>query len=239
MAHRILRRLRFLWEREFSERKETDYKEAWNGEALRGAHEAILKGSTDERFERTGREDAELVARYLRGDDVVLNIGCGIGRVEKYLAPRVREIHAIDVSSEMLRLAEIRLAGLGNVRLREVGNREYLSSFRKASIDVVFSFLVLQHIERDDAFLYLKDAHRVLKADGRLLTQFPNFLSAEYTQAFVEGAEAARRSPGRVRAYTEPEVRHLLETAGFAVTDLWYGGHDDRTIEIYVAATKR
>ena len=29
---------------------------------------------------------------------MVLNIGCGVGRVDKYLAPRVRELHAIDVS---------------------------------------------------------------------------------------------------------------------------------------------
>ena len=239
MAHPTLRRLRFLWERTFSERRETDYKETWNGEALRGAQEAILKGATDESFERTGREDAEMVGRYLRGGDVVLNIGCGIGRVEKYLAPRVRELHAIDVSAEMLRGAAVRLAGLKNVKLREVGNREYLAGFRKASVDLVFSFLVLQHLERDDAFLYLKDAHRVLKPGGRLLTQFPNLLSPEYTRAFVDAAEKANRSPGRVRAYTEPEVRHLLATAGFEITELWSGGHHDPAVEIYVAAEKR
>ncbi len=106
-------------------------------------------------------------------------------------------------------------------------------------MDLVFSFLVLQHLEREDAFLYLRDAHRVLKPGGRLLTQFPNLLSSEYTRAFLDGADNFPRSLGRVRLYTEPEVRHLLATAGFEVTELWYGGHHaDRPAEIYVAATR-
>jgi len=234
-----LRRLRFLFERAFSEPKPTDYKMTWNGIAVQDAHEGILTGATDESFERLGRQDAELVAKYLRGGDAVLNIGCGVGRVEKYLAPRVREMWSIDISGEMIRLAGKRLAGLPNVHLREVGNREFLSSFRTGTMDVVFSFLVLQHMEREDAFLYLRDAHRVLKPGGRLFTQFPNLLSPVYTRAHLENVEAFPRSDGRVRAYTEAEVRHVLALAGFEITELWPGGHEDLPAELYVAAVRR
>ncbi len=139
----------------------------------------------------------------------------------------------------MIRLAAERLAGLSNVRLREVGNREFLAAFEGGRFDLVFSFLVLQHLEREDAFLYLRDAHRVLKPGGRLVTQFPNYLSPEYTRAFVESADAPARSPGRVRAYTEAEVRHTLQTAGFEIVEMWFGGHNGRPDEIYVAAVKR
>src|SRR5262245_52385254 len=120
-----LPRLRFFLKRSLS-KEQNDYKATWNGEAHRDAHDAILTGATPESFEQTGRSDADLVARYLRGDasEIALNIGCGVGRVEKYLAPRVREMWAVDVSGEMIRRAGIRLAGLPNVRLREVGNHE-------------------------------------------------------------------------------------------------------------------
>jgi SAM-dependent methyltransferase len=215
-----------------------DYKGAWNAAARQGAEDAVLTGATEERFEFAGRTDADLVGRYLRGGDVVLNLGCGVGRVDRYLAPKVAELWAVDVSDEMIRRARERLAGLPNVSLREVGNREFLSGFGADRFDLVFSFLVLQHLEKEDAFLYLRDAWRVLKPGGTLLAQFPNFLFAGYANAFVEGAVVAERSPGRVRASTEAEVRHTLGLAGFEIAELWLGGHWDPTAEIYVAGRK-
>ncbi|HEX4441054.1 MAG TPA: methyltransferase domain-containing protein [Thermoanaerobaculia bacterium] len=215
----------------------SDYKGTWNQAATKNAEDAILTGATPEEFERTGKGDAEMVGRFLRGGESVLDIGCGIGRIEKYLAPRVREMWAVDISGEMIARAQRRLAGLPNVNLREVGNTEFLSSFEAERFDLVFSFLVLQHLAREDAFLYLRDAHRVLKPGGTLVTQFPNLLSAAYTRAFVDQAEVSPRSPGRVRIYTEPEVRHLLGMLHFEVVELWYGGHGEPA-EIYVAARK-
>ena len=218
-------------------RRGSDYKGTWNEAAAHDAEDAILTGASAEQFERAGEGDADMVARFARPTDAVLDIGCGIGRIEKYLAPRVREMWAVDISGEMIARAERRLAGLANVHLREVGNTEFLSAFEDSRFDVVFSFLVLQHLAREDAFLYLRDAFRVLRPGGTLVTQFPNLLSPAYTKAFVAQAEVSPRSPGRVRIYTEPEVRHLLGMLGYEILELWYGGHGEPA-EIYVAARK-
>jgi SAM-dependent methyltransferase len=100
---------------------------------------------------------------------------------------------AVDVSGRMIARARERLAGLPNVRLREVGNSEFLSSFEAERFDLVFSFLVLQHIAREDAFLYLRDAFRVLRRGGTLLTQFPNLLSPR-TRARSSTRRRSRRA---------------------------------------------
>jgi len=214
------------------------YKAVWNYYARHDARDAIFSGSTAESFEEAGRRDAERVARLAGRDARVLNIGCGIGRVERYLAPQVAEVHAVDISGEMIARARVRLEGLPNVFLREVTPVEFLAAHPEGRFDLVFSLLVLQHLEREDAFLYLEDSRRVLKPGGTLFVQFPNLRSAEYTQAFRDALRKRPRSPGRVRPYTEEELRHWMDMLGFEILSLTIeaGTRDDA--EIYVTARK-
>jgi SAM-dependent methyltransferase len=217
-----------------------DYKTAWNAAALgvAGAQDAVLTGSTPEYFEGTARKDAERVRKHLGGgkDGAVLNIGCGIGRVDLYLAPHVRELWAIDVSGEMLARAQKRLRGCPNVRFLEVGNRDFLAAFAEGAMDLVFSYLVLQHLEKEDAVKYMREAARVLKPGGVFVTQFPNYLSPEYERVLLLESAIADRSPGRVRPYTEAEVRRTLAVLDFEIVELSIEGGREGTAEIYVVA---
>jgi SAM-dependent methyltransferase len=235
---RLLRHFRRVSHATVAPAGSLDYKAAWNQAAREDARDAILTGSTAESFETTGQADAAMVLRHLPANAVVLNIGCGIGRVEKYLAPHVAEVWAVDVSGEMIARARERLAGLPSVRLREIGNDEFLRSFEPNRFDLVFSFLVLQHLAREDAFLYLRDVARVLKPGGLLLTQFPNFLSPEYSQSFLSTVDVRGRSPGRARFYTEPEVRHFLALAGFEIRELRFASGARGDTEMYIVAAK-
>ena len=214
------------------------YKAVWNYHARHDARDAIFSGSTEASFEEAGRRDAARI-RVLAGPEArVLNIGCGIGRVEKYLAPHVGEIHAVDISGEMISRARERLAALPNVHLREVSPIEFLAAHPDGRFDLVFSLLVLQHLEKEDAFLYLQDAHRVLRPGGTLFVQFPNLRSPEYTQSFFAVLRARPRSPGRVRPYTEEELRHWMDLLGFEVVGLSIEAGERENAEIYITARK-
>ena len=214
------------------------YKAVWNYHARRDARDAIFSGSTEESFEEAGRRDAERIRRLAGEDARVLNIGCGIGRVEKYLAPHVAEMHAVDISGEMISRARARLAGLPNVHLREVAPAEFLAAHPDGRFDLVFSLLVLQHLEKEDAFLYLEDARRVLRSGGTLFVQFPNLRSPEYTRSFRDVVRNRPRSPGRVRPYTEEELRHWMEMLAFEIVSLTIEAGARGDAEIYVTARK-
>jgi len=80
----------------------------WDGMARRDHYIAILDieetrdpERREEAFEAAGREDARILARFVHPGMRVVDLGCGIGRVLRHLAPRCREIVGIDVSEEM------------------------------------------------------------------------------------------------------------------------------------------
>jgi len=231
-------RLRRIRERIGKIHPPADYKEVWNRAADADAVDAIFTGASPEIFETSGRDDADRLRPLVHPESRVLNIGCGIGRVERYLAPHVGALWGVDISGKMIARARLRLAEFPNVRLRELAAGEFLSAFETGSFDLVFSFLVLQHLEKEDAYRYLEDACRVLEPGGRLPVQFPNLLSPEYTRDFVEGSRHWPRSAGRVRPYTEAEVRHLLTVLRFRLDALSFSAGSEGNAEIYVTATK-
>ena len=197
------------------------YRGTWNFHARTktAAYDAILTGVHDETtFDERGRAFAERLRPLLPPGALVLDIGCGMGRVEKWLAPICAEAHGIDVSNRMLRFARERCAGLSNVHFH-LGTGRDLQGLADASFDLVFSVFVLQHMEREDVMRYLAEIRRVLRPGGRFYLQFPSILDPVNRQAFLAYAlRETARGWGRMRYYTPTEVEALLAAAGLAVT---------------------
>lgn len=135
----------------------TNYERTWDLYAItkRGAMREILTGVEDEEiFNQRGKEFADKIKKFIEPNSVVLDVGCGIGRVEKFLAQYCREVHAIDVSSRMIKLAKQRLKDINNVFFYKTNGRD-LSIFEDNRFDFVFSTIVLQHLAKEDAYIYI------------------------------------------------------------------------------------
>ena len=106
----------------------------------------------------------------LSPDSLCLDIGCGIGRFEIALAPRVRRITGVDISAAMVEAAQDRCAHLANVEIRQTSGRD-LSPFAAASFDLVLavdSFPYLVQAAGDLAATMITEAARVLRPGGHL-----------------------------------------------------------------------
>jgi len=100
------------------------------------------------------------------GEERVLEIGCGMGRMTSLFARRFGHVTGVDVSEEMIALARENLRGVGNVSL-DVGNGSDLSAYGDASFDFVFSYIVLQHIpDANITQYYIQEMGRVLHPGG-------------------------------------------------------------------------
>jgi ubiquinone/menaquinone biosynthesis C-methylase UbiE len=193
------------------------YGRLWDPPADREAMALILNTTDGDEFERTGRADADRLATYVPAGGTALDVGCGIGRVARYLAPQCGTLWAVDASPRMLELAGARLAELPNVRFARCVDTD-IPDVPTASVDLAYALLVLQHLEREDAYLLLEELHRVVKPSGVAFVTFPNLLSDAYLAAFMQYARTGETAnPARARMYTPQEVGRLLPAAGFDV----------------------
>jgi SAM-dependent methyltransferase len=131
-----------------------------------------------ERFWAEGRRGLEAILSAVdaavRPGDVVLDIGCGIGRLTRVLAEQAAHVHAIDVSAEMLGQAREHNAHLTNVTWHH-GDGATLHPLEDASVDAVVSHVVFQHIPDPQVTLgYVREMGRVLRPGGWAAFQVSN-----------------------------------------------------------------
>lgn len=105
--------------------------------------------------------------------EVALEIGSGLGRVVRSLADRFDHVIGIDISQQMVDRAK-QLVTDPRVEFR-LGDGASLAGVPDASVDLVLSFTVLQHIP-DPRIIhaYLVEAGRVLRPGGVLVFQWNN-----------------------------------------------------------------
>ncbi len=104
-----------------------------------------------------------------RGDDVAVDLGAGTGLLALALAPRVRELVAVDISERMLeRLDDAAIAeGLQNVDTL-VGDLRRLP-LEDESATLVVSNYAFHHLDDNAKELALAEVRRILRPGGRLV----------------------------------------------------------------------
>jgi len=190
------------------------YRKFWEQAATVDAVHAIADRDTPESFEVSGTTDATGLWGVLPNSDaVVLEIGCGMGRVMQHLAGRYREVHGIDISAEMVKRGQQRLAHLPNVHFHQ-GNGYDLEPFADESFDLVHSAFAFQHMPKTVAYNYFLETRRVLRPGGLFAFQVPNLLRGAH---FVEFNHFAQpwfvEHPYPMYFWTPVEVVWLLTRA--------------------------
>lgn len=147
-----------------------------------------------------------------------LEIGCGPGRLMRLLSCDFAEMHGVDVSDEMIRLARTRLADVPHARLHTTAGAD-LSPFLNDYFDFVYSYAVFQHIpSREVVFRYVSEARRVLKTGGILKCQFNGLPD---TGAAYTSWEGVRISAQELAAFAREHDLQLLALEGEWTQYLW------------------
>ena len=164
---------------------------------------------------------SDVIHEHVRRGDLMLDAGCGSGRVFQYRfddAQRPRLIVGVDMTDEPR----------GNRNIDAAARADLAAlPFRDATFDVVISSHVAEHLTQPERVF--RELARVLKPGGRLLILTPNrwhyvtVSSALLPHAFHltynrwRGVDAHDIFPTVYRANTARRLRSLYEAAGFDV----------------------
>lgn len=195
--------------------------------------------SVKEIYDRTAREYEEFVipckvcqyamliqALELRGDERVLDLGCGPGELSLEIARRLPRGHVLgmDISERMIEIArgKASTAGVENVEFR-VGNVMDLP-FRPGEFDVCVNSYLIHWMP--DVRAFLRGIHTVLRDGGKLgiISPSPEWyreIRQVYRGVMTRYArylpDHALDEPVGIRIYGEDEMRALLRSEGFMV----------------------
>lgn len=176
-------------------------------------------------------EELEFLSEHTTHDDHVLDIGCGNGRFYPLIKERHAKYTGIDYSAKLILNAK-----------RLYPDADFLVSdgktipFPDHSFDIVYSFAVLHHLPSEALRAkFIQEIERVLHPDGILVLTVWNLWRAKYFGRLFKTAFekilgkntldigdvmltfGKEKHPRYLHAFTENELRTLLEENGFVL----------------------
>jgi len=210
-----------------------EMKRDWDERARQNAKWFINTGKlqqSDKEFDASGKVEVErLVLADLplltHGRDPksmqVLEIGCGLGRMTRYLAEVFGEVYATDVSPEMIKQAAGRLPGLTNVRLCETDGVDF-AALPSNHFDIVFSAYVFQHVPSAEVIrANLADGYRVLKPGGVFRFQTSSITTFDFEDVEKDTWVGATFPETDIRRFAQEQGAQLIGIFGAGTQYCW------------------
>jgi SAM-dependent methyltransferase len=183
-------------------------------------------------YERFGvLEHALLRQCGMTPDSIVVDVGCGSGRLAFQLRryPKLRYL-GTDVVPALLAYAKKRVAR-PDFAFRHVTSLHVPA--KPATADFAVFFSVFTHLLHEESYVYLQEAHRVLKPGGKVIFSFLEFAVEHNWPVFRANTDWVRERTmaGHLNVFQHRgDIRVWARQLGFAVDTFWPG--DARLINV-------
>jgi SAM-dependent methyltransferase len=152
--------------------------------------------------------------KYQRNRKKVLDIGCGVGTIDFYLAKQGFNITGIDISQNSISIAK------KNAEYFKLNKKivfkvlDFPNKIPKGKFDIIICSEVLEHLKHDK--VAVEKIKIFLTSGGILIASSPSQNSLLYRWGLLNKFE---KEVGHLRRYSEESFRNLFENAGFRILE--------------------
>ncbi len=178
-------------------------------------------------------EKLRITGEYLRPEMRLLEFGCGTGSTALIHAPNVRQIHAIDVSKNMIKIARSKANAMGikNVTFACSDMNEF--EMRDGSFDMVLALSILHLM--DNWREVLVQVNQLLKPGGVFVSSTACLGdSMNYLKWILPIGSFLRLLP-TVKVFKQADLQQGLIAAGFEIDRQW---QPDKSKAVFIVAKK-
>ena len=208
----------------------------------------------DERYLDSALNEADRLVNVLNvtKNSVVLDVGCGVGRLAIGLTqklPGIKDYQGIDVSENAIRWCKKNISsGFPNFHFSKIDMKNELYNkegrevtsliplpFKSEEFDIIYLYSVFSHMRSKDVSYYLEEFRRIIKRDGKI-----------FMTAFLEeGVPDEEENPANYRMewtvplhcvrYNKKFFESLTGKAGFRIDRFDYENETDGQSGIYLS----
>ncbi|MBN1687628.1 MAG: aminotransferase class I/II-fold pyridoxal phosphate-dependent enzyme [Candidatus Omnitrophica bacterium] len=161
------------------------------------------------RFHLLRYETGKVIKRYGRTSGRVLDVGCGTGDRLQVFKEKGFDVYGVETAGSV----DYAKRRLGPNLFRGTLHQ---ANYSKNSFDIITLYNVLEHLH--DSRSVLGEIHRILKKDGLLVIEVPNFDSIQ--SHFFKSHWAAFDVPRDLYYFTPTALKKLVDDAGFTVNEI-------------------
>jgi SAM-dependent methyltransferase len=167
----------------------------------------------------TYRELIKRIKPYLGECHNILDIGCGVGTMDFYLAKKGKNVTGIEISANAVSIARENAKLFNLYKNINFVISKFPNKALKGKYDLVIFSEVIEHLEDDNRAL--RDIHKILKRNGLLVITTPSKNAPLYRLGLLNKFD---RSVGHLRRYSVNDLLSLVKNNQYKIIN--FGRHE-------------